>query len=549
MTGVAFAVAGNLILAVSLAALYGWPLVATVLAARGSDAGAAGGYLAGAGGVGRPLALAGETARVVLATEALALPAGLALAFWLFRTDAWGRRFVLGLLGVSAFVPLPLHASAWLGAFGNAGRSQALGGAPLLAGWTGAAFVQAAAALPWVVLIAGVGLRTVEPELEDAARLDLPAWRVVLQVSLRRAIGATAAAALAVAVLAAGDMTVTDLLQVRTYAEEAYVQYGLGNGPGAAAAVTLPPLIVLGLLVGLAVRGLLAADPARLASAARRARPWRLGVWRVAAGLGLTVLVTATAALPIATLVWRAGRVGGDAARRVAPRWSVGGLAGSLRLAWDDSYEPLGQSLTLAAAAATAVAALAWGLAWSVRRPGPWRWVAASVVALGLAAPGPVAGMALAFAYRGLPTVYDSAAMVVLAMAVRTLPYALLVVWPAVRSLPSAFLDAAAVDGLGGAGRVWRVALPLTRGATASAWGVAFVLSLGELPATNVTTPPGLTPLSVRVWALLHTGVESHLAAVVLVTLGVVAASGLLAALGVARLTPRRDGGDGRQIG
>ena len=49
------------------------------------------------------------------------------------------------------------------------------------------------------------------------------------RVTLRRAVGAIAAAALAVAVLTAGDMTVTDLLQVRTYAEEAYVQFILGR--------------------------------------------------------------------------------------------------------------------------------------------------------------------------------------------------------------------------------------------------------------------------------------------------------------------------------
>ena len=68
---------------------------------------------------------------------------------------------------------------------------------------------------------------------------DLPAWRVVAQVTFRRALGAVLGGVLAVAVLAASDMTVTDLLQVRTYAEEAYLQYSLGNGPAAAATVTL----------------------------------------------------------------------------------------------------------------------------------------------------------------------------------------------------------------------------------------------------------------------------------------------------------------------
>jgi iron(III) transport system permease protein len=551
------------------------------------------------GAVRRPLGLAVETVRLVAATEALALPVGLALALVLFRTDAWGRRALIGLLAVAAFVPLPLHATAWLGALGNAGRAQAIGVAPVLVGWPGAAFVHAAAALPWIVLLAGVGLRTVEPGLEEAALLDLPGWRVALRVTLRRGLGAVAAAALAVAVLTAGDMTVTDLLQVRTYAEEAYLQYNLGNGPGAAASVALPPLAVLGLLVGLGARGLLMADPARLPTASARARVWRLGAWRVPLGLAVLAVVGNAVALPLYSLVWRAGRVGGVAASGKPPEWSLAGLLGTLRFAWDEARSPLAQSAALSAAGASVTVVLAWALAWLSRRPGPWRWVTAGSAAVALATPGPVAGMALVFAYRNalalplwvvalpmlvflaaalvalgrrlgltnrataaafaiafvagvaaperlgrlsldlanwvLPSVYDSSMMVVLADVLRTLPYALLVLWPAVRTVPPEFLDGAAVDGLGPWGQVGKVALPMTRSAVVAAWGVAFVLALGELPATNLVTPPGLLPLSVLIWGLLHTGVESHLAGVVLVMLAAVAAAGLFAAFALRR--------------
>ncbi len=532
-------------IALALCAVLVWPMIATILAAVAVNPGESTwkGLMnpEEAGGVRRPLALAAESIRLVLTTELLALPPGLILAWLLFRSDAWGRRAVLGLLAVAAFVPLPLHATAWLGAFGNAGRAQAFGGSPILVGWPGAAFVHAAAALPWVVLIAGVGFCAVEPELEETALLDLPAWQVALRVTVRRSLGAIAAAALAVAVLTAGDMTVTDLLQVRTYAEEAYLQYQLGNGPGAAAAVTLPPLIVLGGLVAFAARGLLAADPARLASA-RWAQPARLGRWRIPVGLALIVVVGNGAALPLYALIWRAGRVGGIAAAGRPPAWSLPGLLGTLRFAWDEASGPLSQSVALAAAGATAAVALAWSLAWLSRNRGPWRVLTIAATALALALPGPVAGMALVFAYRSIPRVYDSSAMIVLAAVLRTFPYAVLVAWPAVRSIPTAYLDAALVDGLQRWGQALRVGLPLTRSSVVAAWGVAFALALGELPATNLVTPPGLNPLSVLIWGLLHTGVESHLAGVVLVMLCAVAAAGGFATLALSRIRviPRR---------
>ncbi|MDR3638459.1 MAG: ABC transporter permease subunit [Isosphaeraceae bacterium] len=554
---------GRLALLIAWLAVIGWPALATVLAAGAREPDGGGGLMVPsaadleAGRVQRPLALARTTVSLVLMTEALVLPPGVLLAILLFRTDVWGRRVLLGLLALVLFVPLPLHATAWLGTIGNAGRMQAVGSTPILVRLPGAAFVHALFALPWVVLITGVGLRTVERELEESALLDMPAWRVLWRVSLRRSLGALLGAALAVAVLTAGDMTVTDLLQVRSYAEESYLQLILGQG-AKAAIVALPPMVVLGACVLLAARGLLRSDPARLASSAARARVWALGRWRIPLGLGLVLLAGNVVALPLYGLVWRAGRVGGRAAQGMAPHWSIAGLLGTMQRAAREVQGPLVESTLWAALAASATVALAWAFAWVTRRPGIWRWAVAGSLALLLSVPGPIAGLALKIAYgpewaavasHDLPALgvlvpllrvlSDSPLMIVFAMVVRTLPYALLVLWPAVRSVPSEHLEAAALDGHGPGGQIVHVALPLTGGAVLAAWGVAFALGLGELPASNIASPPlrlGQTTLSLLVWSLLHTGVESHLAGVALVMLAAIASAGLLAAWALRRL-------------
>ncbi len=265
-----------------------------------------------------------------------------------------------------------------------------------------------------------------------------------------------------------------------------------------------------------------------------------------------------------------------------------------MRFAWQEAFDPLIQSATVAAISASVSVVLAWALAWSSRQPNAWRGVLALVIAVALAAPGPVAGMALVYAYRDFPTpaavvvaglaiasglalqpgrgrrwvgsltalaiagawllseswgraftrfaglalpeIYDSALALGLAGVLRTFPFAWLILWPAIRTIPRELLDAAAVDGLGTMGQIRYVALPLTRPAILAAWGVAFVLAFGELPATNLVTPPGMLPLSVLIWSLLHTGVESHLAGVVLVMLGAVGITGGLAAYALGRM-------------
>jgi len=141
--------------------------------------------------------------------------------------------------------------------------------------------------------------------------------------------------------------------------------------------------------------------------------------------------------------------------------------------------------------------------------------------------------MSLVLAYRDFPLIYDSPLILIFVFMLRTFPYALLVIWPAVRAIPREQLDAAAIDGAGSWGTVWRVALPSSRGALMAAWCVAFVLALGELPAANLVAPPGTGLIAIEIWSLLHTGVESHLAGVALVLLGVITVCSLatLAAL------------------
>jgi iron(III) transport system permease protein len=332
---------------------------------------------------------------------------------------------------------------------------------------------------------------------------------------------------------------VTDLLQVRTYAEEAYVQFTLGHGPADAAAVSIPPLLVLGIAVFWLARALLHSDPARLASAFAASRPWRLGRWRIPLGALLLLLIGNLMALPLYSLVWRAGRVGGRARLGQPPTWSLHGLLGTLQFAASESWEPLRDSLVLASIAAAVTTLLAWALAWTSRRSLAWQFLALAIVALTLAAPGPVAGMAFFLAYRSVPLVYDTPAIVILAQSARCLPYAMLIIWPMLRSLPPELFESAALDGHGPWGQVWRVALPLSRRAIAASWSVAFVLAFGELPATNLLQPPGVTTITFRIWTLLHTGVESHLAGVALVMLSVVAGAAILAVWGLRSLAAR----------
>src|SRR5437868_4478791 len=61
----------------------------------------------------RLLSLLGNTLGLVAGTLALVLPAGMAGAVLLYRTDLPGRRALRFLTILTLFIPLPLFTSAW----------------------------------------------------------------------------------------------------------------------------------------------------------------------------------------------------------------------------------------------------------------------------------------------------------------------------------------------------------------------------------------------------------------------------------------------------
>src|SRR5437879_6288411 len=124
-----------------------------------------------------------NSARLACAACLIALPCGTLLAAAIFKTDVPGRRFAALLLVGMLFVPLYLVTGAWDAGFGVQGwytlaTNPHLTQQPWLTGWRAAVWVHALAAVPWVVLIVGAGLRAVEGEIEEDAATCAPPHRV-----------------------------------------------------------------------------------------------------------------------------------------------------------------------------------------------------------------------------------------------------------------------------------------------------------------------------------------------------------------------------------
>ncbi len=470
------------------------------------------------------------------ATCAISLPLGSLLAWLLTRTDLPGRRVGIVLLGLMLFVPLYLQTAAWRAGFGLQGwATLALGVPAWLDGWTGAICVHAAAAVPWVALIVGVAVRRIEPELEEQALLDGSAPQVFFRVTFRNSLPAVGLATLWVAILTAGEMTVTDLFTVRTYAEELYTRYAVGPQPGDTPLAMLPGVALTALLVAAGLLLCARLAPGNRPLSLRRRRVFRLGRWRIPMAIFVALALLLLVGVPLVNLCSKSGLLVRQTDAGVLRSWSPWKALAMAATSPIHHHREFGWSLGLSALAATAALAAAIGVAWPARRGGPRALPAFVLTAVCLAVPGPVIGLAVIRLLNQpdvplLVYLYDrSITAPWLALLIRSLPPAILIMWHALRTVPAEVLEAAIVDGAGPVRQFFRIVLPSRWPAVALAWIVAMAVAMGDLAATILVVPPGVTTLSIRIFGLLHAGVEDQVAAICLALLALFAATAVTA--------------------
>jgi iron(III) transport system permease protein len=517
-----------------------------------------------------------NTALLAAGASLVALPLGTLVAVAIFKTDIIGRNLAAILLTGMLFVPLYVVTGAWDAGFGIQGwhtlvANPHLAHEPWLAGWRAAIWVHALSAVPWVVLIVGAGLRTVEAEIEeDAATCASPA-RVLWHITLRRVAPAIAVACVWVAIVASVEISVTDFFQIRTFAEEVYTQSALGTfdlsgeqGAGSreqeaesgfsfllpAPSSPLPALSAAGLWIGLVLSALLALVAivavrrlfTQLSDAPHRPPwTWYLSRVRIPAAIGLWSVMLLLVGVPLANLVYKAGVYVTATPSGHVRGWSPLKVVERLTAAPRDFAGELRLSAGIGAAAATAALLVGLPLAWSMRRARSTPWMRLVGITLCLTIPGPLLGIALIHVLNRPPdstlaplaALYDSNFAPWLVQTIRAAPLVTLILWPALASVPQPMLDAAATEGAGWWGQLLRIAVPLRWPAVAAAWLVGLAIAVGEVAATVLVIPPQpSTAISVRVFQLLHYGVDDRVAAICLVMVaGIAFLTGIAAAL------------------
>ena len=464
--------------------------------------------------------LAWNSLRLALGTAALSLPFGILLALFVERTALPGRQLVRLLLAAMLLVPLFLQATAWDAGFGRLGwyTISADLSRPPLHTWFGAIWIHGMAAIPWVTLIVGIGLRLVEPELEDQALLDGSPLAVCLKLTLPRAAGSIAVAGCWILVTTTGEMTVTDLLGVRTYAEEIYSGFALGGTLVEASVAAGPAAALVACLLALTLMVFVCLPSPDRWLSLRPVRVFPLGRWAWPAGAAAWGLLLVAIGLPVANLCYKAGSTSSWAQGASAHRWSVIRLIEVVMQTPGKYARDFGWTLAISGAATVTCLLFAMPLAWFARRGG-WRGLPGLLVAtVAMVIPWPLIGMWTIWCVDRISVdlvywFYDQTILApVICLVVRCFPVTLLLTWVHVQAIPLSLIDQAILEGANRWRLFWHLVVWPNRAGLGVVTLVTFAIGMGDLASTVLVLPPGMTTVAFRVFDLVHYGVRYELA-------------------------------------
>jgi iron(III) transport system permease protein len=485
------------------------------------------------------------TTELAVTALALALLPSLWFGWRAVHGVTWERRIiVLTMIGLWA-LPLVQTAAAWEAGFGRRGWLTADAEAfadPWLSGFRAAAFLHAVAAIPWMSLLFAFAFSRTERELREEALISGGPWRAFLFVDLPRTLPALGIAAAWLAVVLFQEMTITDLYQVRTIAEEFYVAIQLRREGSAEVWSLLPEFVLL----SIAAVGTLAAfghwangDRTRASQdALERPQPAAQPTAIELFACGVTLIGVATLAIsPTLNLLYRVGRDVSDAEGEPTPFWSAAKATELLSSAPFEYGSGFAWSAMISVTTAAVVVVFASVIAWWGMRSRVGGIVAAAIVAVLLPLPGPLLALTLVRLLNqpGLPlatwlldrTIFAPVA----ACTLRYLPLGIVLFAFLYRRLPAERIEQMELDGAGPFSRWLHSGVLGVRGAFTAALVGAFALAWGDLSAVHLATPPGIETVTQRIFGLLHAGADDQVAALCLWNLAVFLVTAAVAAM------------------
>ncbi len=461
------------------------------------------------------------TFQTTLLTTAIGLPLGIVFG----KSDLPFRRLFTVLFTLPLLLPPYIIAVSWFHLLGREGLlASALGSkaAEVTSSWLfglpGCVLVLSTTFMPIVFLLTMTYLKTINPHLEEAARL-VARWRIVLiRVIIPLILPGLFLASMLVFILTLGEFSVPMFFRYDVFPVESFIQFSAFYNYEAGTAVATP-LLFITFLVLIGERVFLREKTYQLrpAPGGEQALMIRLGPvrWWLFALIALLCLLTTIT--PFVVLVVESA--------------SISAYFEAVARAGDS----LLRSVTYAGAGASILLVLGFFIGYliHIKAFSFWRAVDSMTIFL-FALPSTVIGIGLISLWNQPATnfIYVTPAIIIVGYLAQYTALTSRITVSTLALIPPSMEEAAQIAGGRWLRRVVWIVAPLAKRGLIAGWLVGYIFCLRDTGITMMVYPPGLDTLPVRIFTLMANSPSQLIAALcVIMIVGTLLPVGLLGAV------------------
>ena len=492
-----------------------------------------------------------NTVEFAVGSAAVAILIGVVQALIVERTNTPGRRYIFLTAAISLGIPHVLYVVAWLLLLGRTGPVNSLianlfdSSTPPLNVYSmwGMILVEGVGFAPLTFLLMSAVLRSTDASFEEAALMaGAGPLRTFRSITLRLGLPGVLALMLLIGIRAfesfevpalvglAGNVTVLTTNIYQSSKSTGAVNFGQSG----AYSVCLLAIVVLLLFW----HNRLAQHANRfqtITGKGYRPRTIDLGRWRYATAAVLLAIFVLAIVLPVGILLFTSlqpfyeGVTADSFGRFTLENYAVIVAPGSFR-------DAIANTLVLGIATSSIVVPFTALCAWLAVRRHPGAWLLDQIAMAPLVFPAIVMSVAFLNVFVNLPIpLYGTLVSVIVASAVRYLPYGMRYAYAGVLQIHADLEDAATTSGAGRTFVFVRIVLPLIAAALVSCWLFVFLLTVQSVALPLLLVGPGTELIAVTLFDLWQNGQVTELAA-----MGVLWMSFMLVVAGCFHVTTRR---------
>jgi len=438
----------------------------------------------------------------------LSLVLGTGLAFFLERTNLWGRHIFRLIYFIPLLIPPYIHAIVWTHLLAKSGPYTWIGPLFKIHSLHGAVFVLTLAYFPFVTLMAISGLKLVNQHLEEASLIHHCPLKTAKSITLPLVTPHIFSGAVFVFIFALVNFSVPDILRVNVYPVEVFIQFSAFFNERAATLLSLPLIVIAVILITLQNKHMKGRSYINL-QGTKGVKSW-LYLCPLVNGLFFLfylIVFILSILLPVMVL------------------FKVAGPFSNYVKSFSSSKGQIGYSILLALLGALGSIILSFFISYLIERGSDWKKRFLEFTSmLPFAVPAIVFGIGMIKVWNHSWTnfIYGSSMIIIFGYIARFIPFGIWSVQSNVKQIPVHLEEAGLLTTSSWNRILGKIVVPLCKPGLITGFFIIFILSLGELGTTLLIIPAGKSTLPIKIYNLMHYGAEHMVAALALQLIGII---------------------------